>query len=149
VAKKRKTSAPPAPLTGKQKSYLRSLAHKLKPVVQVGHQGATEGVLAAVEVALERHELIKVKVSGESETDVIEIAPALEQGTSSQVAQIIGHTVVLYRRRDKDPKIVLPRAKPTKPGASKPPRHVAGEIPELVDGDDDAVDFADDDDDLE
>jgi RNA-binding protein len=146
VAKKRKASAPLAPLTGKQKSFLRSLAHKLKPVVQVGHQGATEGVLAAVEVALERHELIKVKVSGESEADVIEVAPALEQGTHSQVAQIIGHTVVLYRRREKDPKIVLPRVKPAKAGASKPPRHVSGEVAALVDdGDGEAADFADDD----
>jgi RNA-binding protein len=153
VAKKRKVSAPPAPLTGKQKSFLRSLAHKLKPVVQVGHQGATEAVLAAVEVALERHELIKVKVSGESETDVVELAPALEKGTFSQVAQIIGHTVVLYRRRDKDPKIVLPRIKPTKAGASKPPRHVPGELAELQEDDDDddgdAADFADDEDELE
>jgi RNA-binding protein len=152
VAKKRKASAPPAPLTGKQKSFLRSLAHKLKPVVQVGRQGATEAVLAAVEVALEQHELIKVKVSGESEADVIEVAPALEKGTFSQVAQIIGHTVVLYRRRDKDPKIVLPRIKPAKAGASKPPRHVAGEAAEFDDDDDDdddAADFADDEHELE
>jgi RNA-binding protein len=148
VAKKHKASPPPPPLTGKQKSFLRSLAHKLKPVVQVGHQGATEGVLEAVQVALERHELIKVKVSGESEADVVEIAPALERGTRSQVAQIIGHTVVLYRRRDKDPKIVLPRIKPSKAEATKPPRHVAGENLPLDDDDDDA-DFADDDDDLE
>lgn len=148
MAKKRKPSAPLAPLTGKQKSFLRSLAHKLKPVVQVGHQGATEGVLAAVEVALERHELIKVKVSGESETDVVEVAPALERGTRSQVAQIIGHTVVLYRRREKDPKIVLPRIKPGKAEAAKPPRHVPGEIADFDDDeDDDPQDFSDDDDD--
>lgn len=148
MAKKRKPSAPLAPLTGKQKHFLRSLAHKLKPVVQVGHQGATEGVLAAVEVALERHELIKVKCSGESETDVVEIAPALEQGTRSQVAQIIGHTVVLYRRREKDPKIVLPRIKPDKAAAAKPPRHVPGESADFGDDDDDdAQDFSDDDDD--
>jgi RNA-binding protein len=143
VAKKRKPSAPLAPLTGKQRSYLRSLAHKLKPVVQVGHQGATEGVLAAVEVALERHELIKVKVSGEAEADAADVAPELEKGTRSQVAQIIGHTVVLYRRRDKDPKIVLPRIKPSGAGASKPPRAPAPRYDE--DEDDDVADFADED----
>ena len=102
-------------------------------------------MLAAVEVALERHELIKVKVSGESETDVVDMAPALERGTHSQVAQIIGHTVVLYRRREKDPKIVLPRIKPAKAAAAKPPRHVAGESVPLDDDDDDDADFADDD----
>ena len=147
MAKKRKASAPLVPLTGKQKSFLRSLAHKLKPVVQVGHQGATEAVLAAVEVALERHELIKVKVSGESESDVVELAPALEKGTHSQVAQIIGHTVVLYRRRDRDPKIVLPRIKPSKASAPKPLHPTASGFPaDSGDDDDDDDDFADDDD---
>jgi RNA-binding protein len=148
VAKKRKASPPPAPLTGKQKSFLRSLAHKLKPVVQVGRQGATDAVLAAVEVALERHELIKVKVSVDAEADVVEIAPALEKGSRSQVAQIIGHTVVLYRRRERDPKIVLPRIKVLKPGASKPPRHVPGEGADLESYDDDDADdvVADEDD---
>ena len=142
MAKKGKPSAPLVPLTGKQKSFLRSLAHKLKPVVQVGHHGATEGVLAAVEVALAQHELIKVKVSGEAESDAAEIAPALEKGTRSQVAQIIGHTVVLYRRRDKDPKIVLPRIKPSKQGQPKPLHPTAAGF--AVDDD---ADFADDDDD--
>jgi RNA-binding protein len=146
VPKKRKPGAPLVPLTGRQKSYLRSLAHKLKPVVQIGHQGVTESVVAATVVALERHELIKVKVSGEGEIDVTEIAPQLEQGTLSQVAQIIGHTVVLYRRRDKDPKIVLPRIKPKQAGvAAKPARAGA----DSVDDDFEAADFGDDDEELE
>jgi len=104
-------------------------------------------VLAAVEVALERHELIKVKVAGEAESDAAELAPLLEKGTRSQVAQIIGHTVVLYRRRDKDPKIVLPRIKPSKAGAPKPPHPTASGFP--ADVDDDGDDFADDDEELE
>ena len=144
MPKKRKPSAPLVPLTGKQKSYLRSLAHKLKPVVQIGHHGVTEGVLAAVEVALERHELIKVKVASEAEVDAAEIAPQLEKGTKSQLAQLIGHTLVLYRRREKDPKISLPRIKT---GAAKPAKAA---LP-LDQGDDDDApgledDYADDDD---
>ena len=115
MAKKQKPRAPAAPLTGKQKSYLRALAHSLKPLVQIGHQGLTAGVLSAVEVALERHELVKVKVSGEAEVDASELAPQLEKATFSRVAQIIGHTLVLYRRREKDPKIVLPRPKTKQP----------------------------------
>jgi RNA-binding protein len=144
VPKKAKPRAPLVPLTGKQKSYLRSLAHKLKPVVQIGHHGVTEGVLAAVEVALEQHELIKVKVAGEAEVDATEIAPGLEKATHSQLAQLIGHTLVLYRRRDKDPKISLPRIKT---GAAKPAKAA------LPQDDDDAPgledDYADDDEDLE
>src|SRR5690349_9131036 len=65
VPKKQKPRVPTAPLTGKQKSHLRSLAHALKPVVQIGHQGLTAGVVAALDVALERHELIKAKVAGD------------------------------------------------------------------------------------
>jgi RNA-binding protein len=142
VPKKRKPSAPLVPLTGKQKSYLRSLAHKLKPVVQIGHHGVTEGVLAAVEVALEQHELIKVKVASEADVDASEIAPGLEQASHSQLAQLIGHTLVLYRRREKNPKISLPRIKT---GAAQPAKAA------LPDDEDDAPgledDYADDDDD--
>lgn len=117
MPKKRKTRAPLTPLTGKQKSYLRALAHPLKPVVQVGHQGVTPGLIAAASAALERHELIKIKVSGEAELEPSEIAAELERGTHSQVAQIIGRTLVLYRRRSENPKIVLPRPKAKKAAA--------------------------------
>jgi RNA-binding protein len=151
VAKKRKPTAPPAPLTGKQKSHLRALAHKLKPVVQLGHQGLTEGVLAALDVALEKHELIKLKVAGEAEVDAEEIVPAIEKAARCQVAQLIGHTLVIYRRRERDPKIVLPRVKPPKAAALLGPRHhphhgQAGD--DLADDADDG-DVADDDDELE
>jgi RNA-binding protein len=141
VPKKRKPSAPLVPLTGKHKSFLRSLAHKLKPVVQIGHQGVTDGVLAALEVALDRHELIKVKVAGDAEVDASEIGPQIEKATKSQVAQIIGHTLVIYRRRAENPKIVLPRVKAKAPAASK-----AAAAPATVDDDfdDDDEDFDDD-----
>lgn len=129
----------PAPLTGKQRSYLRSLAHPLKPVVQLGRQGLTPGVLAALGVALERHELVKVKVTGEAEQGPDEFAPLIERGTRCQTAQIIGRTLVLYRRREKDPKIVLPRPSKLRPGAK-----AAKSVPAA------AVDFGSDDaDDLE
>jgi RNA-binding protein len=149
VPKKRKPSAPLLPLTGKQKSFLRALAHKLKPVVQIGHQGVTEGVLAALEVALDRHELLKIKVAGDAEVDADEIAPQLEKATKSQLVQIIGHTLVLYRRRPENPKIVLPKAKPAKPATA--PRVASPVYQEDSDDDeDDDSDFADDeDDDLE
>src|SRR5204863_6669397 len=91
VPKKKQPKAPPQPLTGKQKSHLRALAHPLKPVVQLGHQGLTEGVLAALDVALERHELIKLKVSSEAELKPADIAPQIEKATRSQGAQLIGH----------------------------------------------------------
>jgi RNA-binding protein len=143
VPKKRKPSPPLVPLTGKHKSYLRSLAHKLKAVVQIGHQGVTEGVVSALEVALERHELIKVKVAGDAEVDANEIGPQIEKATKSQVAQIIGHTLVIYRRRAENPKIVLPRVKPKVAASAK----VAAAPAQDAEGDDD--DDLDDEDDLD
>ncbi len=149
MPKKRKARAPLVPLTGKQKSHLRSLAHPLKPVVQIGHQGLTAGVVAALEAALERHELIKVKVSGEAEVEAAELAPAIEKATHSQLAQIIGRTLVVYRRRDENPKIVLPKVKPAKTAKAAPSRRAR---PAPADDDDDVTeddDAADDDEDLE
>ena len=145
MPKKAKPRAPLVPLTGKQKSYLRALAHKLKPVVQLGRQGLTEAVLAALDVALERHELIKLKISGDAEVEASELGPEVEKATKGQVAQIIGHTLVVYRRREKDPKIVLPRPKAAKAGQAAKPA-LAAEPEDFGDDDDDDDDFADDDD---
>jgi RNA-binding protein len=100
----------PAVLTGKQRSYLRALAHPLKPVVQIGHGGLTEAVLAAIEGALLIHELIKVRVTGNDEMSASELAPEVEKRTRSSVAQVIGKTLVVYRGRKKDPLIILPQA---------------------------------------
>lgn len=111
-----KVTASPAPLTGKQKSFLRALAHPLKPVVQIGHGGLTAAVLSAIDGALATHELIKVRITGQEEIDVAEVALEVEAGTRSTVAQVIGKTLVVYRARKKDPGIVLPKAsgKPSK-----------------------------------
>ncbi|MEI9953051.1 MAG: ribosome assembly RNA-binding protein YhbY [Pseudomonadota bacterium] len=111
-----KVTASPAPLTGKQRSFLRALAHPLKPVVQIGHGGLTDAVLAAIDGALATHELIKVRVTGKEDASAAELALEVEAGTRSNVAQVIGKTLVVYRARKKDPVIVLPKAslKPTK-----------------------------------
>jgi len=113
---------------------LRSLAHPLKPVVQIGHQGLTTGVVAALDVALERHELIKVKIAGDAEVEPEEVAPEIERATHAQLAQLIGHTLVLYRRREREPKIQLPKAK-TKAAAARTPAPARDEL-----GDDEADD---------
>lgn len=146
MPKKSKPTAPLVPLTGKQKSYLRSLAHKLKPVVQIGHQGVTPGVVAALDVALERHELIKVKVAGDAEVDASDIGPKLEKSTKSQVAQIIGHTLVVYRRRKENPKVVLPKDKPKRAPARPAPAAKAALDDDLEDDDLEDDDLEDDED---
>lgn len=96
-------------LTGKQARHLRALAHSLNPVVMVGDKGLTDEVATATDEALEHHELIKVKVDGDRD-DVKAAAAFLTERTGSELAQIIGKTVVLYRPRKKKPEIKLPKA---------------------------------------
>ncbi|MCL2891770.1 ribosome assembly RNA-binding protein YhbY [Brenneria tiliae] len=95
-------------LSNKQKQHLKGLAHPLKPVVMLGNNGLTEGVLAEIEQALEHHELIKVKVTCEDRETKTLIVDAIIRETGAGNVQVIGHTLVLYRPA-KERKIVLPR----------------------------------------
>jgi RNA-binding protein len=96
-------------LTGKQRRHLRALAHDLRPVVQVGKGGIDDGLVAAVDQALADHELIKVKVGDAAGVDRHDAANDLATRTKSEVAQVLGHTVLLYRPHPDEPQIVLPR----------------------------------------
>jgi RNA-binding protein len=95
-------------LTGKQRRYLRGLGHPLDPVVQLGKDGIDEGVVAAVNAALTQHELIKVRVGTEAPEERHDAAERLASETSSSVAQVLGRTILLYRKHPKKPKIKLP-----------------------------------------
>jgi RNA-binding protein len=95
-------------LTGKQRRHLRGLGHDLKPIVQVGKDGIDEGLIAAVEQALEDHELVKIKVGESARLDRHDAAEAIAHRTSSEVAQVLGNTMLLYRAHPEDPVIVLP-----------------------------------------
>jgi RNA-binding protein len=98
-------------LTGKQRRHLRALAHDLRPLVQVGKDGIDDGLVAAVDQALADHELIKVKVGENAGLDRHEAAESLAEKTRSEVAQVLGFTVVLYRPDPEDPQITLPKGK--------------------------------------
>lgn len=89
------------PLTGKQRRQLRALGHHLDAVVLVGQSGVTEGVIAAVAQALHDHELIKVKIN-EGPEDRHEAAQKLAEGTGSELAQLLGRTVLLFKKREED-----------------------------------------------
>ncbi len=101
----------PMSLTGKQRRYLRGLGHELKPIVQVGKGGVDDGLVAAVDQALADHELIKLKIGESANLDRHEAADAIAVRTKSEVAQVLGNTVLLFRPDPEDPKITLPRAK--------------------------------------
>lgn len=95
-------------LTGKQRRYLRALGHHLSAVVQVGHEGITEAVARQTDAQLEAHELIKVKVSENAPQDRREAAVQLAEKCRAHLAQVLGRTALLYRRRKEKPGIVLP-----------------------------------------
>ncbi len=97
-------------LTGKQRSHLRSLGHHLDPLVQLGKNGLTPGALRAIDEALGHHELVKVKLLTECPEDRDDVGARLGADLKAHVAQIVGRTVLLYRRHPKKPVIQLPVA---------------------------------------
>jgi RNA-binding protein len=95
-------------LSNKQKQHLKGLAHSLKPVVQLGQNGLTEGVLAEIDGALAHHELIKIKVPSDDREEKTLIMDAIVRETKSIKLQVIGHVLIVYRQSDEN-KVELPR----------------------------------------
>lgn len=96
-------------LTASQNRYLRGLAHPLKPVVLLGSNGVTPGVLKELEQALDDHELIKVRLNGEDRAARVATVARLVASSHAEPVQTIGRVAVLYRRNDEQPRIALPR----------------------------------------
>ncbi|MBU2881510.1 ribosome assembly RNA-binding protein YhbY [Psychrosphaera sp. B3R10] len=95
-------------LSKKQIQFLKGEAHSLKPVVQLGSNGFTEGVLAEIENALAVHELIKVKVPSEDREELKLYVEAIVRESKAEKIQLIGKTLVLFKQSD-DKKIELPK----------------------------------------
>jgi RNA-binding protein len=96
-------------LSGKQRRYLRGLGHELRPIVQVGRDGIDDGLVAAIDRALTDHELVKIKLGEAASLDRHDAAGHLAARTHSEIAQVLGNTVLLYRARPDEPEITLPR----------------------------------------
>lgn len=96
-------------LSNSQQRFLRGLSHGLKPVVMIGGKGLTEGVLAELDLALEHHELVKVKISAEDRDARDELVAELQLRTTAQLVQRIGNIATLFRRSRERPQITLPR----------------------------------------
>jgi RNA-binding protein len=97
-------------LTSAQSRFLRGQAHGLKAMLQVGGKGITDPVVAEVDLALEHHELIKVKVAAADREARDAMIQDLAGRAGAAVVQRIGHVVVLYRPGKDKRQIVLPRA---------------------------------------
>jgi len=96
-------------LTGKQKRYLRSLAHPLTPIFQVGKGGTNDHLIRHIEEALEARELIKVSVLNNCLDDRNEIGAELAERAGAELVQVIGRTIVLYKPSRDHRQIELPR----------------------------------------
>ena len=96
-------------MTSKQRAYLKGLTMTMDPILQLGKGGLTPENTAAVEEALAARELIKISVLQNCLEDPREMAQVLAERTRSQVVQVIGKKIVLYREGKKDKKkIILP-----------------------------------------
>jgi RNA-binding protein len=110
----------PAKLSGAALRKLRSLGHALDPVVAIGKEGIRDSVIAALDATLTTHELVKVKIQREAPVDRHEAGIELAARTGSVLAQVVGRTLLLYRRHPKKPKIVLPTGTTPKSKTTKP-----------------------------
>ncbi|QMT58868.1 MULTISPECIES: ribosome assembly RNA-binding protein YhbY [unclassified Legionella] len=82
------------------KKSLKAQAHHLKPVVLLGAKGLTEAVIAETDIALLSHELIKVKINGAEREDRIMMADELCQQLQAELVQMIGNTLIMYRKNE-------------------------------------------------
>jgi len=94
-------------LTGKQRNYLRGLAHHLKPVIMAGDAGVTAGVLGEINLALDHHELIKIKLRVGDKNERKAALETICAETGADAVQEIGQIAVIYKAA-KEPKIKLP-----------------------------------------
>jgi RNA-binding protein len=94
-------------LTGKQKHYLRGLAHNRKPVVTIGAAGVSATVVREVDQALDHHELLKLKLPAGDREQRQELLQQICQQTRAELVQLMGRIGTVYRRAT-EPKIALP-----------------------------------------
>lgn len=95
-------------MTSKQRAYLKSLASNLDPIFQIGKENLTPEVTAAIQEAFNRRELIKISVLKSCFDDPDELATMVAERTRSQVVQVIGKKIVLYKESKDHKKINLP-----------------------------------------
>ena len=99
-------------LTNAQKKFLRKLGHGLNPVIYIGKEGLSETVVLAIDEALDYHELIKIKIINTDKISKQEAADRVPELSNSQLVQLIGKTLLVYRRnknKKRDEQIRLPK----------------------------------------
>lgn len=92
-----------------QKKFLRSLGHDLKPTIAIGKNGLTEAVLAELENTLGIHELVKIKMRYDDKEQKQSMIEKIIAHSQTELVQVIGGVMVIYRAFEKEPVISLPR----------------------------------------
>ena len=95
-------------MTTKQRAYLRGLAVNVNPIFQIGKSSLTPEITEAISEALEARELVKINVLKNCMSDINELAQILSERTRSEVVQVIGRKIVIYRESKENKKITLP-----------------------------------------
>jgi RNA-binding protein len=101
-------------MTSKQRAYLKGLAMTIDPIYQIGKSALTPEITEGVSDALEARELIKITVLKNCSDDINEMAQILSERTHSEIVQVIGKKIVLYRESKEKKKIELPVEKKSK-----------------------------------
>lgn len=96
-------------MTSKQRAYLRSLANNLTAIFQIGKNGISDNLIKQINDALEARELIKLNVLDTSPNEITYVASILAQKTNSELVQIVGNKITLFKQKKKDSKISLPK----------------------------------------
>ena len=96
-------------MTTKQRAYLKGLAMNLDPIFQIGKSSLTPEFTASINEVLEARELIKISVLKNCLDEVADVAEELAAQSNSELVQVIGRNVLLYRRHPKKPVIELPK----------------------------------------
>jgi len=107
-----KKALPVPALTTRQKQFLKGLAHPLNPLVQIGKEELSPGVLEMIRKELINHELIKVKIGSNCGLEKNSSAKTIAEETASALVQVIGKTIILYKanpKRAKEKRIILPK----------------------------------------
>lgn len=96
-------------LTGKQRSYLKSIANTLKPITQIGKEGVTQPFLDQLNDALEAREIVKITILENSGLETKETANQVSKSVRAEFVQAIGSKFTIYRKSINNPKIELPK----------------------------------------
>lgn len=96
-------------ISGKQRSFLKSMAHSIKPITQIGKNGITDSLLGELDLALEARELIKINILDTSLLTAQEAAEEIAKVLNAEFVQAIGNRFVVYRKSKEDSKIQLPK----------------------------------------